>query len=449
MLQPARAIKVVALQPQWARKVRTELKENYATLSLLRRASESDRLAVQRAFCMPPPQGDFRRPAAQGVLVKPIAGSPKQHGVQARDANQPGRAGAPPVYWPQNPPAQIKPGSGPTNSVLSAAPPVYRPVPAASQPKTAPLATLARSGAPPVYRPSAATSQLKPTDAPPVYRPTAKPLSPPPVFRPSAPATQMRLAAPPPAAVRFGAPPVYRPQNPPAQMRPGFGPANSVLPAPAVSCPAKNAVSAPKKATRTASASLPRPVLGTVQRAKEAAVSEVTKATTGATSKEGQARFVALQITNQKPLATVEYNDVSTWGSWYFANLEYQDNKTGGWHANRLTLLPGAPTEDGEPTRYIEFRCPGASGEKDNTKLERCIYDWISERFWPNAHYDRGYVEITGVPQSVKKELRTKVVTVLAYMAESWGLERKDCFMGFTRGKEEEFLDLIHAKWEG
>jgi hypothetical protein len=40
-------------------------------------------------------------------------------------------------------------------------PPVYRPVPAASQQETASLATSARSGAPPVYRPCAPTSQVK------------------------------------------------------------------------------------------------------------------------------------------------------------------------------------------------------------------------------------------------------------------------------------------------
>jgi hypothetical protein len=50
-------------------------------------------------------------------------------------------------------------------------PPVYPPVPAASQQKTASLATPAGSGAPPVYRPFASTSQLKPTGAPPMYRP--------------------------------------------------------------------------------------------------------------------------------------------------------------------------------------------------------------------------------------------------------------------------------------
>jgi hypothetical protein len=419
---------------------------------------------------MPPPLADSRRSASPAVLAKPIAGPPNQQGIQARGANQLGRVLAPPVYRTQNRPAQMGPGSTPANSVLPAAPPVYRPTakplspppvfrpsaPATQMRPTAPPASV-RPGAPPVYRTQNSPAQMRPGStpansvlpaAPPVYRPTAKPLSPPPVFRPSAPATQMRPAAP-PASIPSGAPSVYRTQNPPAQIRPGSGPANYALPAPAVSCPAKNAVSAPKKATRTASASSPRAVSGTVQRTNQAAVIEVNRPVTGATSIEGQARFVALQITNQQPLATVDYNDVRAWGTWYFANLEYQDNKTGGWHANRLTLLPGAATEDGEPTRYIEFRCPGASGVKDETKLERCIYDWISERFWPNAHYDRGYVEITGVPPAVKKKLRTKALATLAFIAEGWGIERKDCYMGFTRGGEQEFLDLIHATWEG
>jgi hypothetical protein len=76
----------------------------------------------------------------------------------------------------------------------SSAPPVYRPQPAASQPKQA---------APPVYRPQPVASQLKP--APPVYRPqqVASQLksSAPPAYRPQQVVSQPKLA-----------PPVYRPQ---------------------------------------------------------------------------------------------------------------------------------------------------------------------------------------------------------------------------------------------
>jgi hypothetical protein len=91
-----------------------------------------------------------------------------------------------------------KNGSDPSrNSGRNMPPPVYRPVPSASQQKIASPATPARSGAPPVYRPFASTSQRKPASASPVYRP-------------GAPASQQKttpLAAP----ARSGAPPVYRP----------------------------------------------------------------------------------------------------------------------------------------------------------------------------------------------------------------------------------------------
>ena len=145
--------------------------------------SEADKLTASRAFCMPPPLADVRCSSAQGVVVKPFAGQPNRQGLQARDANQLGRAGAPPVYRPQVPPAQRKPDSRPADSVPPAAPvgapPIYRPTMAAlAQRGTAlPDYQQPRSGAPPVYRPQPLMSQLRPATAP-VYRPTAKPLAP-------------------------------------------------------------------------------------------------------------------------------------------------------------------------------------------------------------------------------------------------------------------------------
>lgn len=59
----------------------------------------------------------------------------------------------------------------------------------------------------------------------------------------------------------------------------------------------------------------------------------------------------------------------------------------------------------GRPTRYVEFRRPGAVGDKEADKLERCIFDLLTGGCWPNAHYDGGYVEITNVPAAVKKRL--------------------------------------------
>ena len=103
--------------------------------------------------------------------------------------------------------------------------------------------------------------------------------------------------------------------------------------------------------------------------------------------------------------AQIGWDAYPVWSAWYFSGLEYQDNKTGGWHSNRKGLLPGTPTDDGAPTRYVEFRRPGAIGTKEKDKMERCIFDLVDHRCWPNAHYDGGYVEITGVPTSVKKSL--------------------------------------------
>jgi hypothetical protein len=96
-------------------------------------------------------------------------------------------------------------------------PPVYRPLPTASQ-QTARSVASNRSGAPPVYRPSAPASQLKPTAAPPVYRPV-----------PTAPQPKTASSATPAGS---GAPPVYRPQ-PAAQQRRTLGP-TVVSPAPLV-----------------------------------------------------------------------------------------------------------------------------------------------------------------------------------------------------------------------
>jgi hypothetical protein len=114
--------------------------------------------------------------------------------------------------------------------------------------------------------------------------------------------------------------------------------------------------------------------------------------------------YVAHQI-GPGNAATVNYNNVQTWADWYFSQIEYQNNKTQGWHGNRNSWLPGAPTEDGKATRYVEFRRPGAYGENERTKLERCIFDIIEQRCWPNAHYDGGYVEITNVPATITNKL--------------------------------------------
>lgn len=107
----------------------------------------------------------------------------------------------------------------------------------------------------------------------------------------------------------------------------------------------------------------------------------------------------------QGPPNAVDWATVPVWAAWYFSGLEYQDNKTGGWHSNRQGWLPHGATVDGRPTRYVEFRRPGAVGDKEADKLERCIFDLLSGRCWPNAHYDGGYVEITNVPAPIKTRL--------------------------------------------
>lgn len=108
--------------------------------------------------------------------------------------------------------------------------------------------------------------------------------------------------------------------------------------------------------------------------------------------------------TNAPPIA-VSWDTHPVWAAWYFNGLEYQDNKTGGWHSNRAGLLPGNATNDGAPTRYVEFRRPGAIGTKEVDKMERCIFDLLSGQCYPNAHYDGGYVEITEIPNGVKSRL--------------------------------------------
>ena len=127
---------------------------------------------------------------------------------------------------------------------------------------------------------------------------------------------------------------------------------------------------------------------------------------------EDQARYVASKIRNTDPIAAINYTTVQQWADWYFSGLEYQNNKTGGWHENRHNLLTGGPTPEGSPTRYVEFRRPGATyGVKDYTKLERCIFDLYTYRVYPNAHYDKGYVEITNIPLPVKRNLWNLAIT--------------------------------------
>jgi hypothetical protein len=133
------------------------------------------------------------------------------------------------------------------------------------------------------------------------------------------------------------------------------------------------------------------------------AYEEVKKAATEAI--EGSNSSVGQSIDRNAPPNTVAWESHPVWAAWYFNGLEYQDNKTGGWHSNRAGLLPGDATEDGAPTRYVEFRRPGAIGEKEVDKMERCIFDLLSGRCYPNAHYDGGYVEITGIPSGVKNKL--------------------------------------------
>jgi len=125
-----------------------------------------------------------------------------------------------------------------------------------------------------------------------------------------------------------------------------------------------------------------------------------------AAGKEVQARYVASKISMSSPPAAIDYQTVKEWADWYFAKLEYQNNATQGWHENRHGLLEGGATEGAAPTRYVEFRCLGSEyGVKDYSKLERCIYDLFTGKVYPNAHYDKGYVEIANVPQSIKGKL--------------------------------------------
>jgi hypothetical protein len=127
-------------------------------------------------------------------------------------------------------------------------------------------------------------------------------------------------------------------------------------------------------------------------------------------------------------VGSVAWSDYEVWASWYFGGLEYQDNKTNGWHQNKAGLLPGDPTAEGVPTRYVEFRRPGAVGKKETTKMERCIFDLLSGRCWPNAHYDGGYVEITGIPGSVRQQLLNTAFTAtgMNVRAKAMTKEEKD-----------------------
>lgn len=129
----------------------------------------------------------------------------------------------------------------------------------------------------------------------------------------------------------------------------------------------------------------------------------VSKATD---KRNAQNSTVAHAIGQQNPPNVVAWGTVPIWAAWYFAGLEYQNNSTNGWHANRSAWLPsGVATPDGQPTRYVEFRRPGAIGEKEADKLERCIFDLLTGRCFPNAHYDGGYVEIGGVPAAISRSL--------------------------------------------
>ncbi len=125
---------------------------------------------------------------------------------------------------------------------------------------------------------------------------------------------------------------------------------------------------------------------------------------------------VGALISTNNPPAAVAWGDCAVWAAWYFSGLEYQNNSTGGWHSNRAGLLPGGATTDGDPTRYVEFRRPGAVGEKDKDKMERCIFDLLSGRCWPNAHYDRGYVEVTGIPGSIRQSLLNSALDISGLM---------------------------------
>ncbi|WP_152600114.1 hypothetical protein [Cellvibrio mixtus] len=125
---------------------------------------------------------------------------------------------------------------------------------------------------------------------------------------------------------------------------------------------------------------------------------------------------VGALISTSNPPAAVAWGDYAVWAAWYFSGLEYQNNSTGGWHSNRAGLLPGGATTDGDPTRYVEFRRPGAVGEKDKDKMERCIFDLLSGRCWPNAHYDRGYVEVTGIPGNIRQSLLDSALEISGLM---------------------------------
>ena len=128
---------------------------------------------------------------------------------------------------------------------------------------------------------------------------------------------------------------------------------------------------------------------------------------------------VAHAVGNNPP-TQIDYNTVREWADEYFNCLvEYQNNNAGGYHENRLGHLPGATTALSEPTRYIELRRPGAPGENEVTKLERIVVDWFDWRFYPNVHYDTGYVEITNLPANLTGPMKRLVANALFLLEEA------------------------------
>lgn len=152
-------------------------------------------------------------------------------------------------------------------------------------------------------------------------------------------------------------------------------------------------------------------------------------------------------LSEDSPPKAVSYDDVKQWADWYFAGVQYQDNKTNGWHSNRKELLPGTATSDGEPTRYVEFRRPGAVGEKDKTKLERCIFDLFTSKCYPNAHYDEGYVEISNMPSSITKSMGA-VAFVATGMKQLVDAQEVDISQGNPLEKKTRLLAKLHEKWQ-
>jgi Domain of unknown function (DUF4157) len=167
-------------------------------------------------------------------------------------------------------------------------------------------------------------------------------------------------------------------------------------------------------------------------------------------SVEEQNAYVASLIQHGVP-AQVDYSNVKGWADDYFSGVEYQNNKTNGWHENRHGYLPGEPTAEGQPTRYVEFRRPGAYGEKEKSKLERCIFDLIDLKCWPNAHYDGGYVEIINVPQAVIKNMfdmawSSTGMEELFQNAKKEG--NKPELVGKTKAHRQALLQVLATDWK-